>query len=74
MYKLITSYRLYIHNTWKFHSIAGFVSKCAWAYCLFSLSSVSLCRLRLIDAFNCRYNISFIDPPLGGFGEILPYK
>jgi hypothetical protein len=24
------------------------------------------------EAFNFRYNISFIDPPLGGFGEILP--
>jgi hypothetical protein len=25
-----------------------------------------------LEAFNFRYNISFIDPPLGGFGEILP--
>ena len=25
-----------------------------------------------IEAFNFRYNISFIDPPLGGFSEILP--
>jgi hypothetical protein len=25
-----------------------------------------------LEAFNYRYNISFIDPPLGGFGEILP--
>jgi hypothetical protein len=24
-----------------------------------------------LEAFNFRYNISFIDPPLGGFGEIL---
>jgi hypothetical protein len=25
-----------------------------------------------LGGFNFRYNISFIDPPLGGFGEILP--
>jgi hypothetical protein len=26
-----------------------------------------------LEAFNFWYNISFIDPPLGGFGEILPH-
>jgi hypothetical protein len=25
-----------------------------------------------LEAFNFQYNISFIDPPLGGFSEILP--
>ena len=25
-----------------------------------------------LEAFNFRYNISFIDPPLGRFGRILP--
>jgi hypothetical protein len=25
-----------------------------------------------LEAYNFRYNISFIDPPLDGFGEILP--
>ena len=25
-----------------------------------------------LEAFNFRYNISFVDPPLGEFGEILP--
>ena len=26
----------------------------------------------LTEVFDFRYNISFIDPPLGGFGEIFP--
>ena len=25
-----------------------------------------------MEVFDFRYNISFIDPPLGGFGEIFP--
>ena len=33
-----------------------------------------MCQVLILnlEAFNFRYNISFIDPPLGGFGEILP--
>ena len=29
-------------------------------------------RVFSLEAFNFWYNISFIDPPLGGFSEILP--
>ena len=44
-WQFFSSYRK--NNTWKFHSWLYFVNECAWAYCLFSLSSISLCCLSI---------------------------